>query len=238
MSLKGFLALELGPRLLYEHKDGTQVSGFTPGACTCLHRDHSHFGFVLDGEVLLNYRDRRRLLYAGDYFSTVGPTLVTGNGSGMVISSPGYAGLNMCGGPLEERGRLRYIDGSTDSLLIPPIRKGDPCLNHLHFPPRTVQTPHTHPSIRVNAIYRGSGVCVLPEENRRVPLVPGFAFVMLSETVHSFDTEDDIMDVITFHPDSDTGMTDDDHPMLNRTIVDGVSASVIESIRTLPLETT
>lgn len=232
MSRTGFLALELGPRVLYEHEDGTQVSGFVPGACTRLPRGHSHFGVVLDGEVLLNYRDRRRPLYAGDYFSCVGPVLLTGNGSGIVISSRGYVGINMCGGPLEDQGRLRYIDGSTDTLLVPPVRKGDPCLNHLHFPPRTVQTPHTHPSIRVNAVYRGSGVCVLPDEGRRVPLVPGYAFVMLPETVHSFDTENDIMDVITFHPDSDTGMTDDDHPMVNRTFVDGVSANVIDSIRT------
>jgi len=40
------------------------------------------------------------------------------------------------------------------------------------------------------------------------------------------------MDVIAFHPDSDFGATDIDHPMINRTIVDGVSANQIEEIRT------
>ena len=30
------------------------------------------------------------------------------------------------------------------------------------------------------------------------------------------------MCVIAYHPDSDFGPTDDDHPMVNRTIVDGV----------------
>jgi hypothetical protein len=40
------------------------------------------------------------------------------------------------------------------------------------------------------------------------------------------------MDVIAWHPDSDFGPEDDDHPMVNRTIVDGVSAAKIADIRT------
>lgn len=49
---------------------------------------------------------------------------------------------------------------------------------------------------------------------------------------HSFFTDDSEMDVIAYHPDSDTGPTHDDHPMINRTIVDGVSAANIQEIRT------
>ena len=41
---------------------------------------------------------------------------------GMVISALGWLGMMVLGGPLEERGRLRYIDGCTDSLLVPPVR--------------------------------------------------------------------------------------------------------------------
>ena len=40
------------------------------------------------------------------------------------------------------------------------------------------------------------------------------------------------MDVIAYHPDSDTGPTHDDQPMIKRTIVDGVSAADIDEIRT------
>ena len=150
----------------------------------------------------------------------------------MVIAAESYLGLNVCGGPFEEKGRLRYIDGCTDTLLVPPVRKGDPCLNHLHFPSGIVQTPHTHPSVRAGIVYRGSGECVLPTEDQHVSLVGGYAFIIKTNTVHSFHTSNDSMDVIAFHPDSDTGMTDDDHPMVNRTIVDGVSAREIDSIRT------
>ena len=75
---------------------------------------------------------------------------VGGPGSaGLVISCPGYTGLFHLGGPLEREGRLRYIDGCSDTLLVSPPRRGDPCLNHLHGPPGTRQSPHTHPSARV-----------------------------------------------------------------------------------------
>ena len=40
------------------------------------------------------------------------------------------------------------------------------------------------------------------------------------------------MNVVAFHPDSDFGATDINHPMINRTIVDGISANSIDSIRT------
>lgn len=133
-------------------------------------------------------------------------------------------------GPIEPRGRLRYIDGCTDSLLIPPVKKGDPCLNHLHFPPGIDQTMHTHPSIRVGMVARGRGVCITPLES--FSLEPGSVFVLPADAEHKFRTEASSMDVIAYHPDSDWGPEDQFHPMINRTIVDGVSASELESIRT------
>ena len=49
---------------------------------------------------------------------------------------------------------------------------------------------------------------------------------------HSFFTDDQTMDVIAYHPDSDTGPDHDDHPMVNRTLVDGIPAAEIDEIRT------
>jgi hypothetical protein len=154
------------------------------------------------------------------------------------------------GGPIEEKGRLKYIDGCTDSLLIPPIRYGQSCLNHLHFPVRINQTPHTHPSIRMGIVAKGSGECITPFGN--FPLETGDVFAILSSPLdptdqlfsagldgklylngtHSFRTFDETMDVIAFHPDSDFGPRDEEHPMINRTIVEGHSAKDIEQIRT------
>ena len=49
---------------------------------------------------------------------------------------------------------------------------------------------------------------------------------------HCFRTEDSGMCVIAYHPDSDFGPTDDEHPMINRTIVDGKRANEQTEIRT------
>jgi hypothetical protein len=49
---------------------------------------------------------------------------------------------------------------------------------------------------------------------------------------HKFSTPyGEELQVIAFHPDSDFGPTDEDHPMLNRTIVQGVSAKHLTAIR-------
>ena len=150
------------------------------------------------------------------------------------------------GGQVEERGRLKYIDGCTDSLLISPVKLGDPCLNHLHFPTGIDQTQHTHPSHRIGIVARGNGECITPFGN--LPLIQGMIFVIKEwdgKTYakgldgkeypigqHAFKTEDSTMDVIAFHPDSDFGATDEEHPMIKRTIVDGKSAKFIDEIRT------
>lgn len=157
-----------------------------------------------------------------------------------------YRAYNTFGGYIESEGRLKYIDGCTDSLLIPPVKLGDPCLNHLHFPDKIDQTQHTHPSHRIGIVAKGNGECITPFGN--LPLTKGMIFVIKEwdgETYaegldgntypigqHAFKTFNETMDVIAFHPDSDFGATDIEHPMINRTIVDGVSASKLDDIRT------
>lgn len=150
------------------------------------------------------------------------------------------------GGPIEKEGRLSYIDGCTDSLLIPPVKLGDPCFNHLHFPENIDQTPHTHPSHRIGIVAKGEGECITPFGN--LPLTEGMIFVikeydgktkakgtdgkLYPAGTHSFKTTNSSMDVIAFHPDSDFGPTDVNHPMINRTIVEGVSANTLTDIQT------
>jgi len=203
--------------------------------------DSTQFGFVIEGTPVLTAQQggygHEFQLGPSMYFSVPGAMSIRG-GSGIVISRLGYHGTFMIGGPIEERGRLRYIDGCSDSLLIPPVLKGDPCLNHLHFPTRIVQTRHTHPSMRIGVVARGRGRCVVPAnadgsgEDVTIPLVPGQIFIIPTNGQHSFFTDDDTMDVIAYHPDSDTGPDHDDHPMVNRTLVQGVSAAGMQSIRT------
>ncbi|MEZ5600003.1 MAG: hypothetical protein R3F36_02845 [Candidatus Competibacteraceae bacterium] len=46
-----------------------------------------------------------------------------------------------------------------------------------------------------------------------------WAGISLSGCLHSFFTEETALDVVAWHPDSDFGPRDDDHPMINRTVI-------------------
>lgn len=163
------------------------------------------------------------------YFSVTGNPSVE-KGSFWFVYSENYRCLSSIGGPLENSGRLNYIDGCTDSLLSPPVIKGDPCLNALYFPPGIEQTFHTHPSCRIGYVVSGKGIC--DEGEKSTDLIPGMAFIIEKDGLHRFRTEDNSLTVVAFHPDSDFGPEHHFHPMINKTIVNGQSASGIEEIRT------
>ncbi len=200
------------------------------GEALDLHQpDTAFFGIVQDGEAVLECASGSFTLKPGMYFSFNDQAHISG-GRGIVIARDRARGFFMIGGPVEEKGRLKYIDGCTDSLLIPPVRMGDACLNLLYFPPGIDQTSHTHPSDRIGVVFSGRGECVTPEGV--IPLEPGVMFRIPFEGHHKFRTSDSEMRVIAYHPDSDFGPQDEDHPMINRTMVDGVSANKIDKIRT------
>ena len=137
----------------------------------------------------------------------------------VVVQNRGFNGMYSMGGTIEDKGRLRYIDRCSDSLLCPPPLLGDPCLNHLHFPPGIDQTEHTHPSTRAGIVARGKGLCTTPDGN--YDLLGGVIFFIPTAGRHKFATSDTSMDVIAFHPESDFGPTHETHPMINRTLVGG-----------------
>lgn len=190
----------------------------------------THFGYVYEGSLALKHAAGDFTITRGMYFSAPGETTIHGHGRGIVMSRLDYDGFFQVGGPVEQHGRLKYIDGCTDSLLIPPIMMGDACLNLLYFPPGITQTQHTHPSMRVGMVIRGGGKCITPAGS--IPLAEGVVFVIPAEGIHSFLTEESEMAVIAYHPDSDFGPTHEIHPMINRTIVDGRPANMIADIRT------
>ena len=171
-------------------------------------------------------------------------------GKALIIERMNYYGYPQAGGPLEEAGRLKYIDGCSDTLLICPPVVGEPCLNHLHIPHATDQTAHTHPSQRIGVIAKGSGYCLTPYESGQIllpeqavtthlgalktltPLKAGMGWWIPTGLLHSFHTLGDSLDVVAWHPDSDFGPTHDNHPMVNRTYVNDVASSQIAEIRT------
>ncbi|MCA9514276.1 MAG: cupin domain-containing protein [Myxococcales bacterium] len=199
------------------------------GGTLALEAGATHFGYVVSGVARVDAPAGRFELGEGMFFALPGEGRVAG-GLGLVISQGGFAGLFQIGGPIEARGRLRYIDGGTDTLIVPPPVLGDPCLNLLHLPPGTRQTMHAHPSLRAGVIARGHGRCVTPGGARA--LAPGDAFVIPDGADHCFHTDGEALTVIAFHPDSDSGPSHEDHPMLNRTLVGGESAARRPEIHT------
>lgn len=185
----------------------------------------SYFGCVMRGSVrAINQQIRQWTIYAGQWFSIPEELTLTHGDDQLdaqvvVIRQRDYGGMFAMGGPIERQGRLRYIDGCSDSLLLCPPRLGDPCLNHLHFPRGIKQTMHNHPSVRMGAVVSGSGFYVT--KTQRLPLNPGSIFMIPAGVYHHFETGESTLDVFAFHPDSDWGPEDEIHPMINRTWVDG-----------------
>lgn len=203
------------------------------------------YGFVAEGDCWVGDASVKWRLRAGQWFCLPDgaliqlvpdrPTRV------LAIQRLDFLSLRAMGGPIEARGRLRYIDRCTDTLLMPPPLKGDPCLNHLHFPEGIDQTEHTHPSLRAGIVAGGEGWCETPDDQDpsafdklQTPLTTGMIFSIPVDGRHNFLTPSTSrMDIIAYHPDSDWGPTHDDHPMVNRTLVDGAKVDNTTGVHVL-----
>ncbi|HMV68506.1 MAG TPA: cupin domain-containing protein [Myxococcota bacterium] len=173
----------------------------------------AHWGMVADGEARVEHAGLTFPLRRGMFFVAPGEARLSGAGATLVLTTATAGPLQI--GQIEPVGRLRYIDGCTDTLLVCPPRLGEACLNHLHIPARTDQSAHTHPSDRLGVIVGGYGRCRTPGAS--FDLTPGMGWWIPAGTEHAFATDDQALDVLAWHPDSDFGPTDHDHPMLNRT---------------------
>jgi hypothetical protein len=114
-----FSSYRLLPGPLEDFTDGEFPTVLCAWSGRTLARDATgtHFGFVHSGPAVLRCPSGTFSLEAGMYFSVPGALSIE-RGTGILISRLDYHGFFHLGGPVEERGRLRYIDGCTDSLLI------------------------------------------------------------------------------------------------------------------------
>ena len=183
------------------------------------------FCYVSMGRATVIDQDGSFVMIAGQYCAVLAPARFELDSSTRLVAvhTHPFLPLRAMGGPIETKGRLRYVDGCSDTLLLAPPKLSDPCLNLLHFPPGIHQTLHTHPSVRCGLIASGAGYC-LDGTSRKLELEEGMIWAIPKDTVHSFHTAESKqeLNVIAFHPDSDWGPVDEDHPMLNRTWVDGI----------------
>src|SRR5262245_50055077 len=107
------IAIESGLLLdLSEDVFPTRVCGWRDGTLV-LSNDATHYGMVTQGRANLNMNQERFPLQPGMFFALPGRGDIECDegGQGLVISRLGYQGLWQLGGPLESKGRLRYIDG-------------------------------------------------------------------------------------------------------------------------------
>lgn len=151
---------------------------------------------------------------------------ITDDAIACVFVRHGFLGQEIYGSHDETSGRLVYIDGCSDTLLICPPRLGDPCLSFLHFPPGINQSYHLHPSIRMGMIVGGGGVSNILDRKKQfglktdcVLLEKGGIFCLDEREIHRFVSLDQNLDIVAYHPDSDWGPTDSSHPMINRTYI-------------------
>jgi mannose-6-phosphate isomerase-like protein (cupin superfamily) len=202
----------------------------TTGEQVTLDAEDSHYVVVCDGEFLVAQSNRHHHLSTGFFGSFPGPALIKGEGRALILSSIGYVSQTLTGGPIEDQGRLRYVDGCTASILLPPPVRGEPCLNFMHLPRHVSQTMHTHPSLRAGLILSGSGRC--ETTTGEFEFRPGTVFFIPPELPHSFQSKNEDLRIVIFHPDSDNGPAHTDHTMLNRTFVQGKSAKFVAEIHT------
>jgi len=182
-------------------------------------RYSSIYGYAF-GDVELIIDGRVRKLETGQYFAffVKDHCTITTSASVFVVVRLGYKVPDQMGW-VEDQGRLTYIDGCSDSLLVYPSRMGDSSLNFLYFPPGITQSFHLHPSVRLGCVARGTGFSTYGSATARteVPLEAGKMFCLEEQEMHRFRTAGSSMTVIAWHPDGDWGPTDHNHTMLNRT---------------------
>jgi len=155
---EAFEELKTGHGLLRE-LPGLRVWGVDDGALV-LGEDATQFVFCSQGALVVRQTGAwPHVLTAGMYASVPGKCDVRPVGQdlsqGLVISRHGWLGMVVLGGPLEERGRLRYIDGCTDSLLVPTVQV---LLDPVHRMMSTIRHNRargTHAVVRMADIVRG-----------------------------------------------------------------------------------
>ena len=182
-------------------------------------RYSSIYGYSF-GNTTLIVDGKNRVIESGQYFAFFVKESLTAVTTDKIfmVNRLGYKVVDQLGW-IERQGRLSYIDGCSDSLLVYPSRLGDPSLNFLYFPQKINQTSHLHPSIRIGCVINGSGYSTHNKDNNITEsiLESGNMFCLEEQEVHRFRTESSHMSIIAWHPDGDWGPTDHNHTMLNRT---------------------
>lgn len=117
--------------------------------------------------------------------------------------------------------QLPYVNGCATAQLFPPLRNGDPTLQHLVIPPYSAeQAHHIHSTVRAVYISKGLGVCVLGMEGctEQIELQKGMVLVLHAMCPHHFETpQGEALHCIPFHVWSTNASGEFGHPMYSGT---------------------
>ena len=129
----------------------SRMHGFDDeAACAFSETTSTYFGYIYRGPVTLHVPGCAPTeLGEQQHFCATGPLRLTGEGAAVIFEKVGFRAPTSVGGPLEQTGRIVYIDGCSTSLLTFPQRQGDPVMNVLWFPENVCQTMHIHPTVRL-----------------------------------------------------------------------------------------
>ena len=224
--------------------DGVGVRGFGFDAAHPL-REEVHipeadglFGYLdetASTTMLISHDDFSMSIQPGQWFQCPGNIRfdVPTGGRVMVVQRVGFDAM-IAQGTVEKTGRLRYINGCHDTILCGPIKADYPVINTLHMPNGINQTMHTHPSTRMGFVIDGGADAETPVATHS--LRKGTIFFLPANGRHKFRTDMDsetALRLIAFHPESGgIGPQDENHIMLNRTVVDGKGADQHPDIQT------
>jgi hypothetical protein len=188
--------------------DGKKSSLVIPKGSSC-------YGFVISGEI---YTKTLSVGAGSAFSSSTGFSVGSEDTRVWYVVRHGVKAVDTVVVP-EHKGRLSYIDGCSDSLLIYPPRKGDGSLSLLYFPTNIQQTFHTHPSIRLGYVASGSGTAhwAFEYQQKSCSLRAGDYFMLEAHSKHRFTTDCSDLRILAYHPDGDWGPEDHNHTMLNRT---------------------
>ena len=231
--------------LLYDDGVGTKGYGFDAVAHPGTDQNTVHiedkdglFGYLDDsaeGSMTIQGNDHVMLIQPGQWFQSNGDIRfeVPTQGRVFIAQRKGFNAM-IAQGTVEKTGRLKYINGCHDTILCGPIKADYPVINSLHMPNGINQTMHSHPSTRMGFVIDGGANACTPTEVH--PLRKGTIFFLPPNGLHKFRTDMDketTMCLIAFHPDSGgIGPMDENHIMLNRTVVDGKGADQHPDLQT------
>lgn len=205
------------------------VRRFYDGEASFLTNGHRSgvLGYV-DQETQIRVGNVRLFLTGGMYFRA--PSVEVVHGAGILMQKTGFDAQTLIGGPDDGRGRLRWINGVRYSLLVPPMKSGDPCLELISFPRNHFGSLITFAFPFIAVVRDGEGEIQTEDRNYRVEW--GNQISIPPNYPHRYVTTPRApLQLVVFQTVTGESFDDGRNPLVEATIYKGQSAQDVDEIR-------